>query len=809
MSAQEDSEAVQDCTENANANLDSGRKDTVMSPLVSGLDKAIEKLRSELRKIRTVVDDSLSKAFRTNSGIREKVYSDMNDQMLAAEAQLDIVRALALRAKPLADSVGKETLELLSSLYNCETKEIVSHAIDQDEKIRKLQAELVRAKAGEKKKLAERRRQILSGQEPMESELSEEDNECHNKNKSVQPTPRMTTSRTMGYSSNGRRGQSQSFISSSSSEEYDSHSHSSLDTARLMNEYMRAAAMPEVKPFANRKGEKFNEFLRQFNLKYPESTWRDNERRDILVGLLEGEAKMHYKTLPKSVRNASLQTLVCELKRRLKVDGTEEQTKAMRKLRKLRKMKDQSVLQFCLELEILSSKAHPSADNQMLSLIRAEILQEQLSHWPEAVQLLEILETEGGATAYEKIKEMALRIERLRANKFMYKEHKRQWECNRELKQETNGDTKVSATEGQDRKLSGRTPQRSRKDKNCSNCGKRGHEAQECWSRRKDSQAVSFSATLDSWCCKKVESESRGRQCQLIGPKHIVTLTCLGMKVKGMIDTGSQLTIMPLEILKRARDGGKDIDHLCTLVATPDVDAYDASGHKMDFLGCVELRLGRDGDEERAVKMHVKKLHDNTILLGTNALETLGIHIRMDKATSTKEAKSGLKQLILAEDTSHPLHLKFVCHEKQLVKPPGDYKGYRIGFKCPLVKEEDARRLCSVLHGLPETMGDVRFDSVGKLAELITIWMKEDWSEDQKLIAMARQKAPVVITGDALAVALLYFKKKCLHVQLSIENLMPEDVYHEALREEGETIRVSGIYQAAIKLTSGQDWKGP
>ncbi|KAK5970308.1 hypothetical protein GCK32_002155 [Trichostrongylus colubriformis] len=244
---------------------------------------------------------------------------------------------------------------------------------------------------------------------------------------------------------------------------------------------------------------------------------------------------------------------------------------------------------------------------------------------------------------------------------------------------------------------------------------------------------------------------------------------------------------MPLEILKRARDGGKDMDRLCSLVVTPDVDAYDASGHRMNFLGCVDLKLGRDGDEERAVKMHVEKLHDNTILLGTNAL-ALGTHI-MDKAISTKEAKSGLKQLILAEDTSHPLHLKFVCHKKQLVKPPEDYKGYRIGFKCSLVKEEDARRLCSVLHGLSETMGDVRFDSVGKLAELITIWMEED----QKLIAMARQKAPVVITGDALAVALLYFRRR-----------LPRGPPRRRRNHQSQR-----YLPAAIKLTSGQDWKRP
>ncbi|XGW04518.1 hypothetical protein V3C99_015585 [Haemonchus contortus] len=46
--------------------------------------------------------------------------------------------------------------------------------------------------------------------------------------------------------------------------------------------------------------------------------------------------------------------------------------------------------------------------------------------------------------------------------------------------------------------------------------------------------------------------------------------------------------------------------------------------------------------------------------------------------------RSGHKQLILSEDTSHPLHLKFVCDKNQLVKSPGNYNGYLIGFKCQL-----------------------------------------------------------------------------------------------------------------------------
>uniref|UniRef100_A0A7I5ED90 C2 domain-containing protein n=1 Tax=Haemonchus contortus TaxID=6289 RepID=A0A7I5ED90_HAECO len=183
--------------------------------------------------------------------------------------------------------------------------------------------------------------------------------------------------------------------------------------------------------------------------------------------------------------------------------------------------------------------------------------------------------------------------------------------------------------------------------------------------------------------------------------------------------------------------------------------------------------------------------------------------IRSDGLFVEWAARSGRKQLILSEDTSHPLHLKFVCDENQLVKPPGNYNGYLIGFKCPLAKEENARKLSSVLLNISVTMKDVTFDSIGRLAQLVTIWMKDDWSEDFKLLMMAKPNTRMEISGEALGLALLYFRKKCLHAQLSLENMQPEDVYHEALQDEDGIIRVSGIYQAALKWANGQEWKGP
>nr|CDJ89141.1 unnamed protein product [Haemonchus contortus] len=58
----------------------------------------------------------------------------------------------------------------------------------------------------------------------------------------------------------------------------------------------------------------------------------------------------------------------------------------------------------------------------------------------------------------------------------------------------------------------------------------------------------------------------------------------------------------------------------------------------MKFLGCVEFKLGIEGGKEHPVKVFDKNMKDNVILLDTNVLEILGIHIRIDKDTRTEGA---------------------------------------------------------------------------------------------------------------------------------------------------------------------------
>ncbi|KHJ76876.1 hypothetical protein OESDEN_23504, partial [Oesophagostomum dentatum] len=149
-----------------------------------------------------------------------------------------------------------------------------------------------------------------------------------------------------------------------------------------MHKYMRAMAVPNVKM--------------GFTLKYPEYAWSDDDRKEIFVGYLEGEAKLQYKTLPKRIREGPFKGVLQALKDRLRVDMQGAQARALSGLRTLRKRDGQSVLSFCLKLELLSEKAHPSTDDKTMTLIRAQILYEQLKQWPEAYHLAEILDEENG-----------------------------------------------------------------------------------------------------------------------------------------------------------------------------------------------------------------------------------------------------------------------------------------------------------------------------------------------------------------------------------------------------------------------------
>ncbi|VDO85475.1 unnamed protein product [Haemonchus placei] len=94
-----------------------------------------------------------------------------------------------------------------------------------------------------------------------------------------------------------------------------SQGHMMAQTAQMISglkEVMKAQCLKEVVRYNGKNS--LGDFLRTMDFKYPKSAWTDSERRDILVTLLEGQAKMLYRTLPKEVKKGPYEGLVKELK---------------------------------------------------------------------------------------------------------------------------------------------------------------------------------------------------------------------------------------------------------------------------------------------------------------------------------------------------------------------------------------------------------------------------------------------------------------------------------------------------------------
>ncbi|KIH49717.1 zinc knuckle, partial [Ancylostoma duodenale] len=181
-----------------------------------------------------------------------------------------------------------------------------------------------------------------------------------------------------------------------------------------IKQFFRALAMPEVKPFGNRRGQKFDEFLR---FKIPE--------RHTLTEIVE-------KSLISSKTGQKLITL--------------------RKFSKHTK------------------------DTKCMSREPAGITKS--SHWLQPQT--------GGDEQYPEI-----------------------------AGNNDKGGAKVKQDESKP------LPDIRNKQVKCTNCGKRGHQSNDCWSKKPGQQNnCSFSTVVEAWSCKSSITERKVNG--LVGPKHIV-----------------------------------------------------------------------------------------------------------------------------------------------------------------------------------------------------------------------------------------------------------------------------------------------
>ncbi|XGW13384.1 hypothetical protein V3C99_000035, partial [Haemonchus contortus] len=459
------------------------------------------------------------------------------------------------------------------------------------------------------------------------------------------------------------------------------------------------------------KGESFEEFLRRFKRKYEQVIKCEATLIEILGDdHLAGRAKSIFAALPRITKEQGLDAVTREMARLLSYDSTAGRMRALTELRNLKLRPHQEVAEFCAVLEKLGRQANPECTVEDRSLEYAQILLDNLKEWPEHFQLVGALHRVDPRRAYEEVKQLALSIEQ---SKIMFgcgrktadpkwkeraAQYRSHWAVERagemsyarnrpEQVREASANVEESGRRGNYQVSSNREPQRQVRNarpiqhgpsqegvenRKCYRCSKYGHVARDCPVRtarvnqieprdvpppRKDKP---LSAIVSSARCMGLAVREKSVP-DLVGDRVTVPLQLLDEKCEALIDTGSMISIVPVELLAKAQDKGFDLDSLVMVPKSKLKPVVDASNNRMDFLAAVYLQVKMEQGMTQEIAFHISPSKEMEIILGTNALTRLGINIAIGKEQDGPVNSSGKE----AEGN------RVVVAERRYI-PPGD-----------------------------------------------------------------------------------------------------------------------------------------
>ncbi|KAL6733071.1 hypothetical protein Aduo_003757 [Ancylostoma duodenale] len=137
-------------------------------------------------------------------------------------------------------------------------------------------------------------------------------------------------------------------------------------------------------------------------------------------------------------------------------------------------------------------------------------------------------------------------------------------------------------------------------------CGKKGHIARRCTGSDgvcaststtlpKGSLTTSpqnhgsFSAILDKFLCTASKTATAEQTRGLFGKKAVVPITVMGMELAALSDTGSETSMIPLSVFRRAREKKVDIDKYVKRIPRVEAIVRNASGERMSFTDTISM----------------------------------------------------------------------------------------------------------------------------------------------------------------------------------------------------------------------------
>ncbi|VDP53924.1 unnamed protein product [Heligmosomoides polygyrus] len=136
----------------------------------------------------------------------------------------------------------------------------------------------------------------------------------------------------------------------------------------------------------------------------------------------------------------------------------------------------------------------------------------------------------------------------------------------------------------------------------------------------------------------------------LFGEKSVYPVKMMGLDLTALLDTGSEASIVPLGVFKRAREKKVDVDAHVKRIPGVNAIVRNASGEVMKFVDTIRMDVTLDG-ETRSVGFHVGDGLDNLVLLGTNALAAFGITLGKVRPLETTETVEACNNIVAIQSS--------------------------------------------------------------------------------------------------------------------------------------------------------------